>query len=80
MDSCCSIVVISALGGICVLGVCSICCECTSMKKNRVRPRTAQLDYTFIHMPPIYQEIAPPVPLFDFEPPPLYKNIQPLKP
>jgi hypothetical protein len=75
---CCSIGVISLFGTVCLIGICSICCECPSVNKNSVRPRAAPPEYSFIHMPPIYQEIAPPLPLFDFTPPPLYKTIKPL--
>ena len=79
MDSCCPIVIVSVFGGVCLLGMCSVCVECHSGKKNSVRPRaTAPPDYSFIHMPPIYQENVPPLPSFDFEPPPLYKTIKPI--
>lgn len=77
MDSFCSIAVLSLFSTVCVVGVCSMFCDCPSKKNNNsVRPRTTPPDYNFIHMPPIYQEIIPP--LFDFDPPPLYKTIKPL--
>jgi len=59
MDSCLAIIV-STLGGICVVCMTSIYCSCSIQKQNLVQPAAATPpEYSYIiHTPPDYQEIT----------------------